>query len=151
MSEFVQPTVAGCILYAEDDENDVFFFEYALNLTHSRYKLASVADGEKAVDYLSGKGAFADRSHYPLPALVLLDINMPRKTGLEVLEWIRQQSEFKKLPVVIFTSSSRPEDMDKARRLDAADYLLKPSEPRKLLELVKNLHARWLPQSDFQK
>jgi CheY-like chemotaxis protein len=76
---------------------------------------------------------------------------MPRKTGLEVLEWIRQQPELKTLPVVIFTSSSRPEDMDKARRLDAADYLLKPSEPRKLLELVKDLHTRWLSQSDFQK
>jgi len=69
---------------------------------------------------------------------------MPKKSGLEVLEWTRQQPRFKLLPVVMLTSSSRSEDMEKARRLGADDYLLKPSDPLKLVELVKMLHDRWL-------
>jgi CheY-like chemotaxis protein len=149
MAESLDPTIApgsnpGCILYAEDEEHDVFFFEQALETISSPYKLTAVPNGEQVIDYLSGKGAFADRSRHPLPALILLDINMPRKTGLEVLEWIRQQPHFKSLPVLMFTSSSRLEDSDRARQFGAEDYLLKPSDTEKLVELVKMLHTRWL-------
>lgn len=131
------------ILYAEDEQNDVFFLERAFRTAGFPHILNAVPDGEQAVDYLAGVGAFANRARHPLPALVLLDINMPKKSGLEVLGWIRQQSLFKSLPVVIFTSSSRREDMEKARLLGADDYLLKPSNPLKLVELAKSLHDRW--------
>ena len=69
---------------------------------------------------------------------------MPKKSGLEVLEWTRQQPRFKSLPVLILTSSSRPEDRQKAHQLGADDYLLKPCDPLQLVELVKMLHERWL-------
>lgn len=134
----------GIIFYAEDEENDVFFLERALENSGLPHTLKAVPDGQQAVEYLSGKGAFADRSRHPLPVLILLDINMPKKSGLEVLQWLRQQPRLKSIPVVILTSSSRPEDMDKARLLGADDYLLKPSEPLKLQDVVKSLHARWL-------
>lgn len=103
-------------------------------------------DGQQAIDYLAGKGDFADRSQYPLPALILLDINMPKKSGLEVLQWIRQQPDFKSSPVLMFTSSTRQEDMDNARQLGANDYLLKPFDPLKLSDLVRTIHDRWLSQ-----
>jgi CheY-like chemotaxis protein len=137
---------AGIILYAEDEEDDVFFFKHAFEAMGSSYTVRAVPDGEQVVQYLAGHGAFADRKRHPLPLLVLLDINMPKKSGIEVLEWIRQQSLFKALPVVIFTSSSRPEDMEQARLLGADDYLLKPHDPRKLIDVVKSLHDRWLSQ-----
>ena len=113
-------------------------------MADSRYRLNALPDGEQAIDYLAGKGPFADRARHPLPALVLLDINIPKKSGLEVLEWIRQQAHFKSLPVLMLTSSSRPEDLEKARVLGANDYLLKPSDPRKLIDVVNSLHHRWL-------
>jgi CheY-like chemotaxis protein len=132
------------ILYAEDEENDVYFLADAFKIVGSQHTLKAVQDGQEALDYLSGKGAFADRLRYPFPALILLDINMPKQSGLEVLEWLRQQPNFKSVPVLMLTSSSRQEDMDKARLLGAEDYLLKPSNPRKLVDLVKTLHDRWL-------
>jgi DNA-binding response OmpR family regulator len=141
-------TLRSIILYAEDEENDVFFLERAFKTAGSSHILNVVRDGEQAVEYLAGDGAFADRARHPLPALVLLDINMPKKSGLEVLEWIRRQSLFKSLPVLILTSSSRAEDMEQARLLGADDYLLKPSDPAKLVDFVKSLHDRWLSQQE---
>lgn len=132
------------ILYAEDEENDVLFLELALKRTGLPHLLKSVPDGQQAIEYLAGNVPFADRELCPLPSIVLLDINMPRKSGFEVLEWIRQQSRFKSLPVLILTSSVRPEDTEKASQLGADDYLIKPSKPRKLDALVQSLHDRWL-------
>jgi CheY-like chemotaxis protein len=135
---------AGIVLYAEDEQDDVFFLEHAFEVAGSPHTVRAVRDGEQALEYLAGRGPFADGTPNPPPVLVLLDINLPKKSGLEVLEWMRQQPRFKSLPVLILTSSSRPEDREKARRLGADDYLLKPSDPRKLVELVKMLHDRWL-------
>ena len=134
----------ACILYAEDEENDVFFLDLAFQDLGSPHTLKSVPDGAQAIDYLAGTGIFADRASYPLPAFVILDLNMPKKTGLEVLEWIRLQPQFKSLPVVMLTSSLRQEDMDRARELGVDDYLLKVSHPWQLSEMVKALLDRWL-------
>ena len=134
----------AAILYAEDEANDIFFLELALKTAGSPLALHSVVDGQQAIEYLSGLGHYTDRSLHPLPDLVVLDINMPKLSGLEVLEWIRKKSGLKSLPVVILTSSSRPEDREKAHQLGADDYLLKPSDPRKLVEMVKSLQGRWL-------
>ena len=132
------------VLYAEDEANDIFFLKRAFKQACSTHSLSCVLDGEQAIQYLACDGPFADRTSHPLPALVLLDINMPKKTGLEVLEWIRQEPRFKSLPVVMFTSSLRMEDMERSRQLGADDYLSKPGSPLKLVDLVKSLEARWL-------
>lgn len=136
----------GTILYAEDEPNDILFLELAFKKAGLLHPLKTVTDGEQAQEYLAGAGAFTDRALHPFPCLVLLDINMPRQSGFEVLEWIRRQPGFKSLPVLIFTSSSHPEDMEKARQLAADDYLVKPSDPRKLVDLVKSLRDRWLSE-----
>ena len=135
------------VLYAEDEANDVIFLEIAFKRVGSPHKLAVVPDGAQAIEYLAGKGTFADRTRHPLPVLVLLDINMPKKNGFEVLQWIRQQRQFKSLPIILLTSSTREEDTEKARQLGANDYLLKFPDVFKLVELVKSLHDRWLSQA----
>ena len=132
------------ILYAEDEADDVFFLERALKLAALPHTLSAVPDGEQAIEYLAGEGAFTDRTRNPLPNLILLDINMPKQSGLDVLAWLRSQPHLKSLPALIFTSSSRAEDKEKARQLGADDYLLKPSNPRDLVELVRSLHEHWL-------
>lgn len=129
------------ILYAEDEANDVLFFELALKKASLPYALVAVPDGAEAIEYLA-----AEEQH-SVPDLVLLDINMPKRSGLEVLEWIRQQPRFESVPVLMLTSSSRPEDMEKAQGLGANDYLLKPSDPLKLVEVVAILRERWLSRS----
>ena len=140
----IQKSSAACVLYAEDEENDIIFLELAFESAGSPHTLKAVPDGAQAIEYLAGERSFADRMRHPVPALVLLDINMPKKNGLEVLQWIRQQPQFKSLPVLILTSSSRAEDKHKAHELGADDYLLKPSDPLELVEVVKSLHKRWL-------
>lgn len=132
------------ILYAEDEPNDIFFLQRAFERAGLGHDLQAVPDGEAAQDYLSGTGAFADREVHPLPHLILLDINMPKKSGLEVLDWIRRQPRLKSLPVLILTSSEREADMEKARQLKADDYIVKLSDPLKLVALAQSLHDRWL-------
>ena len=137
----MQPCV---ILYAEDEDTDVLFLELAFQRAGLPHTLKAVPDGQTALDYLQGNGSYSDREKYPLPRLILLDINMPRKSGFEVLAWIRRQTHLKAVPVVMFTSSEHPADMEKARQLAADDYLIKPSNPLELSEMVKSLHERWL-------
>jgi CheY-like chemotaxis protein len=140
----------AAILYVEDEASDVFFLKHALNRAGIEHRLVIAPDGQHAVDYLAGAGAFADRELHPLPCLILLDINLPKKSGLEVLGWIRGQAAFKSLPVLMLTSSSNPKDMEKARLLAADDYLVKPGDPLQLIELVNSFRDRWLsPQASL--
>ena len=137
----ISPEMQACtILYAEDETNDVLFFKLALKHANLPHTLAAVPDGAEAIEYL------AAQKQHSIPDLVLLDIKMPKRSGLEVLEWIRQQPNLRSIPVLMLTSSPRAEDMENARRLGANDFLLKPSDPLKLVEVVKLLHDRWLSQ-----
>ena len=79
------------ILLAEDDENDIALFRRALANADIRNPVEIVRDGDEAIAYLKGEGKFSDRTKYPLPALMLLDLNMPRRDGFQVLDWIRRQ------------------------------------------------------------
>src|SRR4051812_17982545 len=93
------------ILYVEDDENDVYFLRRAISAAKLDCAVCTVPDGLHAEDYLAGIGKYADRSVFPLPMLVLLDIKLPLASGFEVLSWLRQQSSFRRLPIVMLTSS----------------------------------------------
>ena len=136
----------GTVLYAEDEPTDIFFLQRAFASAGIPHRLECVPDGEVAIEYLSGTGAFAGREENPLPCLILLDINMPGLYGLEVLQWTRQQPQLKEVPVLMLTSSSHPADMEKARYFGANDYLIKPSNPAQLVELARKIHERWLSQ-----
>lgn len=102
-----------------------------------------VRDGEEAVAYLAGDGVYGDRRAHPLPVLVLLDLKLPRRSGFEVLEWIRRHPMLRRLPVVVLTSSRETEDIDRAYSLGASSYIAKPVAHEGLLECVKTLTLYW--------
>lgn len=134
----------GLILVAEDDDNDVLLFQRAVQKARLINPVRFVRDGEEVIDYLAGKGAYVDRRRYPLPALMLLDLNMPRRTGLEVLAWVRDQPGLKRLPVVILSSSSERADVNQAYDLGANCYLVKRVELDDLFVLLRSLDMHWL-------
>jgi CheY-like chemotaxis protein len=103
-----------------------------------------VRDGEEVINYLKGAGEFADRSMYPLPKLLLLDVNMPRRNGFDVLEWVRLQPGLRRLVVIMFTVSDLQEDIDRAFELGANSYLVKPMELPKLQQIGRLLEEYWM-------
>lgn len=132
------------ILLVEDERNDVFFLEYAFQAAGITNPLQVVEDGQQAVDYLAGIGKFANRAQYPLPCLVVLDLKLPVKTGLDVLRWIRQQPPLQSLLVIVLSSSRDIYDIDEAYRLGARSYLVKPLSMGERLELAKAIKHYWL-------
>jgi len=132
------------ILLVEDDTNDVMLFRRAYLKCKLANPLQVVGDGDTAEDYLSGRGKYADREAYPLPALVLLDFKLPRKSGLEVLAWLRAQAGLKRLPVVALTSSRERSDVNRAYDLGINSYLVKPVAFDNLMQLVKALGLYWI-------
>lgn len=127
------------VLYAEDDENDVFLLERAFARAQVVNPLQPVRDGAVALRYLAGTDEFSDRSRYPEPCLALLDLNLPRKSGLEILQWVRATPAVRALPVILLTSSSQARDIQAAYALGANGYLVKPASADKLVELVAAL------------
>ena len=101
-------------------------------------------DGQEAVDYLAGEGPYADRTSYPLPSLLLLDLKMPRMNGFDVLEWLQRRSELSSFPVVVLSGSDLEADVQKAKKLGAHDYQVKTAAIDHLVRLFHELHARWL-------
>ncbi|EEF58607.1 response regulator [Pedosphaera parvula] len=132
------------ILLVEDSEDDVFFFQRALNRKGAKYPVQVAMDGDEAVNYLSGKGAFSDRTRHPLPDLIFLDIQMPRMNGHEVLRWIREQPELRTIPVVILSTSSQPIDIQRANAAGGNAYLLKTSNSEKFGTILDHTLYFWL-------
>ena len=135
------------ILQVEDDQNDVLFLQLAMRKVCDGISFQTAVDGEQAIGYLSGSGPYADRRAYPLPAIILLDLRLPKIPGLEVLKWIRQQPFFQKLPVIIMSSSEADTDIETAYRLGANSYFVKPVNPSDLAKIVQYVRDRWLHHS----
>lgn len=137
---------ASCttVLLVEDNPDDVALFQRAMRKAALDYSLQVVGDGEAAVAYLSGEAQYADRTRYPLPRLVLLDLKLPRKSGHEVLEWLYAQPDLRRLPVVVLTTSRELSDINRAYNNCANSYLVKPFSFDGLIELVRVLHHYWL-------
>jgi CheY-like chemotaxis protein len=127
------------VLYAEDEDNDVFLMQRAFAKAGVSNALQVVNDGSAAIRYLAGESEFGNREKFPLPCLLLLDLNLPRQSGLEVLKWVRSQPSFESLPVVILTSSTQHRDIGSAYTLGANGYLVKPASSDKLIHLVTEL------------
>lgn len=135
------------VLYVEDEDSDVLLLRLAFEIAGLDALLISAGDGQEAICYLAGEGRFADRICHPLPNLILLDLNLPRQSGFDVLEWIRRQNHFISLPVIVYTSSLNAEDCAKAQRLGANDYVVKFSDVKEIAEFVRNVTSRWLPHN----
>jgi CheY-like chemotaxis protein len=132
------------LLVVEDNEDDLFFLRKALERIDIPHSVSVVNDGLAAVAYLSGDGPYADRAQYPLPSLILLDIGLPRLNGHEVLGWIRDQSRFKTLPVIIFSNSPHPNDIHRAYSLGVTSYIIKQDDLKKYSESLKTVLKHWL-------
>lgn len=133
------------MLLAEDDEHDVFFMQRAFGRAGVTQPIMAVNNGQEAIQYLHGEGNFADRSKYPAPRLVLLDLKMPLVDGFEVLSWIREQPGLREwLPVLVLSSSAQEADVKKALALGAHEYLVKPGDFNSLVGLVEEIKRRWL-------
>ena len=131
------------ILVAEDDPNDLALLRHAVRETQLPVHLSVVRDGEEAIEYLRGNGHFADRARHPLPDLLLLDLKMPRVTGLEVLRWLRRHRECAKIPTIMLSGSGLEADVEEAYRLGVNTYFTKPNELGKLSELLHLLIQYW--------
>ena len=132
------------VLYAEDEPDDIFFMKRAFRQAGVGEQLRTVNDGNEAIEYLAGRGKYANRQENPLPGVVLLDLKMPETSGFEVLQWIRTHPGVATIPVVIFTSSSQAADIERASKLGANGYLVKPGSPDLLIEVVKAFKDYWL-------
>ena len=132
------------ILYADDDDNDVFFLKRAFAEAGITNPIEAVTDGLQAIHYLAGEGKFSDRARYPLPCLIMLDIQLPRKSGMEVLQWLRQVSGLPCLPVIMLSSSARRDDINNAYHLGANSFIVKPPGIEKRAELAKMIKGYWL-------
>lgn len=134
----------AAILLVEDNSDDAELIAYAFRKVGITNPLSRLADGDAAVEYLGGAGKYADRLHYPLPALILLDLKLPKRSGFEVLAFVRGQKATRHTTVVVLTSSNQQADIERAYDLGANSYLIKPVNRDKLIELVRSLDAYWL-------
>jgi CheY-like chemotaxis protein len=137
------------ILLVEDDQNDVFFIQYAFEVANITNPLQVVVDGRQAIDYLAGSGKYSDRTQFPFPCLVLLDLKLPAKMGMDVLKWIHQQPSVRNLLVLILTSSSNIEDVDEAYHFGARSYLVKPLSVERRLAMARLIKEYWLDLNQF--
>ncbi|MFN7140838.1 MAG: response regulator [Limisphaerales bacterium] len=131
------------VLLAEDSEDDVLMFKRALGRCGIVYTLYVASDGREAIDYLRGEGKFADRGVYPFPTLLILDIKMPRLSGMDVLQWLHDHEECSVIPTIVLSSSALSADIKKAYRLAANAYFTKPNSPEELCDMVKLILSYW--------
>lgn len=134
-------------MLAEDEETDVVMFQLALKRGGIPSALIITRDGQEAVDYLSGQGQYHDRSAHPLPALIVLDLKMPRMTGFDVLSWLTAHDHLKRIPAVVLSSSSYPQDIQQAAQLGAREYYIKPHSVGELAKVLQNATGKWLGSS----
>jgi len=132
------------VLHVDDDPNDTELLRAAARKAGVNFVLHNAEDAEHAIAYLSGSGQFADREAYALPALILLDLKMPRATGFEVLKCIRQHTTLGHVPVVILSGSELQDDIQEAYNVGATSYMVKPLGFESLVQLVKNINAAWI-------
>lgn len=130
------------VLLVEDNPDDADLIEHAFRKVKIANPIAIVDNGDKAVAWLEGAPPYQERG--PLPVLVLLDLKLPRRSGFEVLEWIRAHESTKRLTVVILTSSNQTPDIQRAYDLGANSYLVKPVGSDALLDMVRALNQYWI-------
>ena len=135
---------ASTVLLVEDNATDVLLIRRAFDKARMGNPVQVVGDGDAAVEYLSGTGRYVDRKQFPLPILILLDLKLPRRSGLEVLEWLRAQDALRRLPVVMLTSSGQPRDVNTAYDTGVNSYLVKPVEFNALFDMLKTVSLYWV-------
>lgn len=135
----------GPVLLVEDDVSDFRLVQRAFAKLKPSVSMIRLTHGDEAVAYLAGEAPYENRALHPIPSVILLDIKLPRRSGFEVLEWVRtQESRLKRLPIVMLTSSRHQVDVNRAYDLGVNSYLVKPSNNSELEQLASTFHAYWL-------
>jgi CheY-like chemotaxis protein len=129
------------VLNIDDNLDDALLLKRACQKAGAKFDVQFVEDGESAIEYMMGRSPYEDRGRHPVPNLILLDLNMPRKTGFEVLEWLKGNAEFRQIPVAIFTSSTNSDDIRGAVSRGADCYLEKPLNYEALVVLMGRIDA----------
>jgi CheY-like chemotaxis protein len=132
------------VLLVEDDLNDIFLVKRAFKKAEIPNPLQVVTDGQEVLNYLQGKGKYADRQAYPMPKLIVMDIRMPLQNGFDVLEWIKRDGQaLRCIPVVIVSSSEDPHDINRAYALGANAYMIKPVDYIEVEKLFQAITHYW--------
>ena len=131
------------ILLAEDDEDDRVLVRDALELSQLAREVHVVEDGEELLDYLHRRGKYVTLVAAPLPDLILLDLNMPRKDGREALKEIKSDPALRAIPIVVLTTSRREEDVSRSYELGVNSFIVKPMSFESLVDVVKTLRKYW--------
>jgi CheY-like chemotaxis protein len=143
MDEVIDRGESIIILMADDDEEDRTFAKKALKKSRLCNELRFVEDGEELMDYLKRRGKYADPVKSPVPGLILLDLNMPKKDGREALKEIKDAPALKEIPVVVLTTSESEDDVHKAYGLGANSYISKPVTMSGMVKVMTGLGKYW--------
>jgi CheY-like chemotaxis protein len=130
-------------LVAEDDDYDFLLLQRALTSANSRIRVLRAQDGVEAKEYLIGDGRFADRATYPTPDIVILDLKMPRMSGFDLLEWLHANPGHAVIPTVVMSNSKQDKDVQRAYRLGANTFFLKPTGFQELTEVCRLIGTYW--------
>jgi CheY-like chemotaxis protein len=134
-----QGTKSIIMMYAEDDPEDRMLLKDAWEESDLSNELHFVEDGEALMDYLYRRGKYAELSGLPLPGLILLDLNMPKKDGREALEEIKGDPNLRRIPIVVLTTSGEEEDIIRSYDMGVSGYIIKPVTFESLLEMIKGV------------
>ena len=139
----LQSRQAVPILMAEDDEDDRLLAQDAFNESCLTNPLFFVNDGEELLDYLHHRGRYAAAEQFPLPGLILLDLNMPRKDGREALQEIKADANLRQIPIVVLTTSQEEEDIVRSYSLGVSSFIAKPVTFEQLVEVIQCIGHYW--------
>ena len=140
----MSPSNAVELLLVEDNPQDLELAVRALRKANLSNHIQIARDGAEALEYVFCEGPFAARKIEDGPKVILLDLKLPIKSGFDVLQWLRQTPGLAALRVVVVSGSELETDLARARSLGVIDYLVKPTSPARLAQLVSERHARWL-------
>lgn len=132
------------VLLVEDNPRDVRLTQRAFEQAEVPHELRVVRDGDEALAYLHREGGYAAADNAPRPDMILLDLNLPRMGGHELMQHVRQDVRFRHVPIVVLTTSGRPDDVRQAYDNGANAYLLKPVEFSRFTEVIGHLASFWL-------
>lgn len=131
------------ILMAEDDPDDRFLNEMALKEAHLTNEIRFVEDGEQLIDYLLQRGEYADPASSPRPGLILLDLNLPRKSGRQALAEIKADPNLRAIPIIVLTTSKAEEDILRTYELGVSGYVTKPVSLSALVHIMEAISRYW--------
>ncbi|HET6991527.1 MAG TPA: response regulator, partial [Bacteroidia bacterium] len=131
------------ILIADDDEEDRMLIIDALKESRLSNNIQSVEDGQELMDYLRGENRFSDREKYPLPGIILLDLNMPKKDGREALKEIKSDNVLRSIPIIVLTTSKAEEDILRTYNLGVNSFITKPVSFSGMIDVMKVLNRYW--------